>query len=131
MVKKALSTAVAVGSAMVGFTGVAFASGTAATISVDAKSAGFQISDLGTLINSLLNIALGVVGFLVFIYLIWGGVEWITAGGDKSKTESARQKITNAIIGLAIVAAAFAISKVLGAFFGVEIGTEINIPKPY
>lgn len=100
-------------------------------ITVNAQAAGFQISDLGKLIQSLLTVTLGIVGLLVFIYLIWGGVEWITAGGDKGKTESARQKLTNAIIGLAIVAAAFAISAVLGRFFGINIGTDINLPKPY
>lgn len=101
------------------------------TIKVDAKAAGFSITDLGKLIQSLLSVTLGIVGLLVFIYLIWGGIEWITAGGDKSKTESARQKLTNAIIGLAIVAAAFAISQVLGTFFGIKVGTDINLPKPY
>lgn len=101
------------------------------TIKVDAKAAGFSITDLGKLIQSLLSVTLGIVGLLVFVYLIWGGIEWITAGGDKSKTESARQKLTNAIIGLAIVAAAFAISQVLGTFFGIKVGTDINLPKPY
>ncbi len=101
------------------------------TIKVDPKAAGFQISDLGKLIQSLLTVTLGIVGLLVFIYLIWGGIEWITAGGDKGKTESARQKLTNAIIGLAIVAAAFAISAVLGQFFGINVGADIKLPKPY
>ena len=101
------------------------------TIKVDAKAAGFSITDLGKLIQSLLTVTLGIVGLLVFIYLIWGGIEWITAGGDKSKTESARSKLTNAIIGLAIVAAAFAISQVLSTFFGIKVGSDIAIPKPY
>ncbi len=101
------------------------------TIKVDAKAAGFSITDLGKLIQSPLSVTLGIVGLLVFVYLIWGGIEWITAGGDKSKTESARQKLTNAIIGLAIVAAAFAISQVLGTFFGIKVGTDIALPKPY
>ncbi|PWU23783.1 hypothetical protein C5B42_01830 [Candidatus Cerribacteria bacterium 'Amazon FNV 2010 28 9'] len=78
-----------------------------------------------------MTVTLGIVGLLVFIYLVWGGVEWITAGGDKSKTESARQKLTNAIIGLAIVAAAFAISQVLSTFFGIRVGSSISLPQPY
>lgn len=101
------------------------------SIKIDAKGAGFQISDLGKFIQALLTVTLGIVGLLVFIYLIWGGIEWITAGGDKSKTESARQKLTNAVIGLAIVAAAFAISQVLGNFFGIKVGADIQLPKPY
>ena len=46
---------------------------------------------------------------LVFMYLIWGGIEWITSGGDKGKTESARNKITAAIVGLIVLASAWAI----------------------
>jgi hypothetical protein len=38
-----------------------------------------------------------------------GGIEWITSGGDKGKTESARNKITAAVIGLVILAASWAI----------------------
>lgn len=108
---------------------VAFAQGD--VIDVNPNEAGFRIQDLSRLINSLLRLTLGIVGLLVFIYLIWGGIEWITAGGDKSKTESARQKITNAIIGLAIVAAAFAISVVLSNFFGISVGDRIEIQRPY
>ncbi len=101
------------------------------SIDVNAGEAGFRITDLGVLINALLRVTLGIVGLLVFVFLIWGGIEWLTAGGDKSKTESARQKITNAIIGLAIVAAAFAISAILSRFFGVGVGTNIEIPTAY
>lgn len=128
MVKKIIRSAVAAGGALVTFASPVFAQ---ETINVDPVGAGFRISDLGTLISALLRITLGIVGLLVFIFLIWGGIEWLTAGGDKSKTESARQKITNAIIGLAIVAAAFAISAVLSRFFGVQVGADIAIPTAY
>lgn len=101
------------------------------SIDIDASAAGFRIQNLGTMITRLLQLVLGIVGLLVFVYLIWGGIEWLTAGGDKSKTESARTKITNAIIGLAIVASAFAIGAVLNQFFGTSIGGTITIPQGY
>ncbi len=128
MVKKMLAAATAFGATALS-TGIAFAADN--EIKVNPEAAGFKITDIGKLIQSLLTITLGIVGLLVFVFLIWGGVEWVTAGGDKSKTESARQKITNAIIGLAIVAAAFAISKVLSAFLGINVGTDIKLPSAY
>lgn len=128
MVKKMLAAATAFGATALSAS-VAFAE--EQTIAIDPKKAGFKIESIGTLIQSLLTITLGIVGLLVFVFLIWGGVEWVTAGGDKSKTESARQKITNAIIGLAIVAAAFAISKVLSTFLGINVGTDIKLPSAY
>ncbi len=80
-----------------------------------------QITDLGKLVSSLASVALIISGILVFLYLVWGGVEWITSGGDKTKTEKAQQRITSAVIGLAIVAASWALIRIIGAFFGVDI----------
>jgi hypothetical protein len=62
-----------------------------------------------SLITNLVNIAFIIAVILVFFYLIWGGIEWITSGGDKGKTESARNKITSAVIGLIVLAASYAI----------------------
>jgi hypothetical protein len=133
MVKKIMKSAAAAGGALIASAGTVLAQGIPPqdTISIDAGQAGFKITDIGVLITRLLQVVLGIVGLLVFIYLIWGGIEWLTAGGDKSKTESARQKITNAIIGLAIVASAFAIGAVLNRFFGTTIGGPIAIPQGY
>ncbi len=66
-------------------------------------------SNIGQLVSGLLNVVMLIAAILVFIYLIWGGIEWITSGGDKSKTEGARNKITSAIIGLIVLAASYAL----------------------
>ena len=63
-----------------------------------------------------------IVGGLAFLlYFLQGGLAWITAGGDKGKIEEARSKITNGIIGLSIVASAWAIYLLLDYFFGIGI----------
>jgi len=81
------------------------------------KPTGF-FTDIGTLINSALNFVMVIAALLVFMYLIWGGIEWITSGGDKGKTESARNKITSAVIGLIVVAASYAILQLTLNFLG-------------
>jgi hypothetical protein len=45
-------------------------------------------TDFGKLINGVLSFVMVIAALLVFLYLIWGGIEWITSGGDKGKTES-------------------------------------------
>lgn len=75
---------------------------------------------LGGLINGVLSFVMVVAALLVFFYLILGGIEWITSGGDKSKTESARNKITSAVIGLIILAASYAILQIILQFLGFE-----------
>jgi heme/copper-type cytochrome/quinol oxidase subunit 2 len=64
-----------------------------------------------TIINNIVNIILYAAGILAIVYLIWGGVTYITAGGDAEKATKGRVAITNAIIGIAIIVAALAIFK--------------------
>jgi hypothetical protein len=90
-------------------------------ITVSADKANIKIMDLGQLISGVVGAALLISGILVFAYLIIGGIGWATSGGDKGKTEAARNKITAALIGLAIVAASFAVMQIIGFFFGVNI----------
>lgn len=90
-------------------------------INVSSEKANVKIMDLGQLLSSAVGAALLITAILVFAYLIIGGVGWATSGGDKGKTEAARNKITAALIGLAIVAASFAVMQIIGFFFGVNI----------
>ena len=75
-------------------------------------------TDIGSLISSVLTLVMAIGALLVFLYLILGGIDWITSGGDKTKTEGARNKITAAIIGLIVLAAAWAILTIALNFLG-------------
>lgn len=77
---------------------------------------------IGALLSALLTFVMLVAVLLVFIYLIWGAIEWITSGGDKGKAESARNKITAAIIGLIVLAASYAILQLALYLLGFEGG---------
>ena len=90
---------------------------------------GYQIENLGLLISNAIGVALIVAGILVFVYLVWGGIQWISSGGDKAKTEEARSRITAALVGLAIVAAAWAVMQLVAHFFGLNL--EGDIPPGY
>lgn len=76
---------------------------------------------LGKLISSLVG-ALFIAGFLLaFVMILMGGVKWITAGGDKTKLETARDEITNSIIGIIVVGAAYALTSLVANFFGLDL----------
>jgi hypothetical protein len=86
----------------------------------------------GRLIPALLSFAL-VVGTIFFVsYLIYGGIQWISSGGDKMKIEQARSKISNALVGVIVLLAFFAILNLVECFFGIglrqiEVGSfQIN-----
>ena len=76
---------------------------------------------INSFINNLVSLAFIVAVILVFFFLVFGGIKWIISGGDQKKTEEARNMITAAIVGLAIVALAFALVKVLESFFNIAI----------
>lgn len=67
-------------------------------------------------------VTLGGVAFIIF--LIWGGIEWLTAGGDKGRVETAQKMISNAVIGLIVLVASYAIA----LFF--QNALKINILAP-
>lgn len=92
-----------------------------------------RITDLGRLISTGISVAIILAGILVFVFLVWGGLEWIMSGGDKGKVEAARNRIVNALVGLAIIAASWALIRIIGYFFGVQagIGGPLQIPRPY
>ena len=86
--------------------------------------------NLGDLIGALLQAAIIIAGLGALALVIMGGVQYITSGGDKAGTESARDKITHAILGLFIVVAAYALTRIIETIFGVRIVSGINWPSP-
>ncbi|PIT97411.1 hypothetical protein COT77_01500 [Candidatus Berkelbacteria bacterium CG10_big_fil_rev_8_21_14_0_10_41_12] len=67
-----------------------------------------QVGILG-LLQRLVSVVLIIAGVIAVIYLIYGGIMYITAGGDAEKAGKGRVAITNAIIGIIIIAASYAI----------------------
>ncbi len=77
--------------------------------------------NLGSYISHLVSAIILVAGLATFIYMVIGGLQWVSSGGSKDKVQEAKDKITNAIIGLAVVAAAWAIYRLVDYFFGIGI----------
>ena len=86
-------------------------------------------SDLGAFVTNVFTLAFGVAILVVLVMLIWGAFEWITSGGDKEAVGKARNRIINALIGLAVLAVAFALARVAAQFLGFDI-FAIPIPTP-
>ena len=62
------------------------------------------------MIGRIINIALSFLGIVLLFYLIYGGFKWMTAGGESKGVDEAKTMIRNAIIGMIIIAASYAIS---------------------
>ena len=72
-----------------------------------------------------LLLALG--GLAALAWLLYGGITWLTAGGSKEKLENTRDRIINAIIGIAILFSIFAFVNYIGPIIGFDL---LAIPLP-
>lgn len=82
---------------------------------------------LVSILQGAIRLILIAAAIIFFFVLVIGGIQWITSGGDKAGTETARKRISNALIGLAIVFAAWAIIALINALFGINI---LNLQVP-
>lgn len=97
------------------------------SINVLAPSAGFKT--VGDFVSKAITFTLAVGIIIVLVMLVLGAFEWITSGGDKEAVGKARNRIINALIGLAILAVAFALANVGSQFVGIDL-KNIVIPTP-
>lgn len=95
--------------------------------SIPIAKTGLTVTSLPQVITSGVQILVIFASVLLFVYLVWGGIQWLTSGGDKTQVEAARNRITSALIGLAIVALAWALQSILSYFFG--LGSLESLPE--
>ena len=82
---------------------------------------------VGGIIPAVIRIVLIVAALVALLFLIIGGIKWITSGGDKAQVESARGTVTAALIGLLVVFAAWALIKLVEYLFGISV-LSFNVP---
>ena len=81
----------------------------------------FGYTCIGSLVSNLVAVAFIVSGIAFFGFLVLGGIQWLTSGGDKGKIEMAQRRISSALIGLTIVAASYAIFTLVLTFLGIDL----------
>ena len=67
-----------------------------------------------TFFSSLLQVATVIAGLWVLLNFILAGYEYITSQGDTGAHAKVRQKLTNSVMGLVIIAISYTVIAVLG-----------------
>lgn len=83
--------------------------------------------NFGPLVGRLITLLLVVAIVISLFFLIYGGIKWITSGGDKGAVDAARNHIIAAIVGLVISLLAFFIIQLIGGLFGISV---VNLQLP-
>ncbi len=78
-------------------------------------------SAIEKLISNVLVVLTLVGGIAFILYFLLGGLNWITAGGDKGKIEKAKGMMTNGAIGLIVIAVSYAIIWIVGKALGIDV----------
>ncbi|MFH0988219.1 MAG: LamG-like jellyroll fold domain-containing protein, partial [Parcubacteria group bacterium] len=80
------------------------------------QSTGLGNGDVRLIIGNVIKVALGFLGAIALIFVLYGGFMYMTAGGAKAaaggtdKTTQAKKIIINAVIGLVIIFCSYAIA---------------------
>lgn len=70
--------------------------------------------DPGSMVNVILNYAVGIGGGLALVLIIWGGFRIITSNGNPEEVKKGKETITYAIVGLILILFAVVIMNVVG-----------------
>jgi len=83
------------------------------------------------ILSAAIQLIIIVAGLMAFVFLLLGGIKWISSGGDKGQVEAARNQIIQALIGLVVVFAAWGIINLVQQITGVCLGfgCELILPK--
>ncbi len=82
------------------------------TIKKTGEAAGYDTTKESVLpiVANIINIVYGLIGVIFFVLIIYGGILWMTAGGNDTQVKKAQGIIQQAAIGLFIVVLAYAIT---------------------
>ncbi len=74
---------------------------------------------IGEMITSLLPWIFTISGIALLVFLIIGGLSYMTAGNDPKKMEGAKAKISSALVGFVIVFVSYWIVQIIGLVFNI------------
>jgi hypothetical protein len=91
---------------------------------------GLGSRDLKDTIVLIIEVLLGFLGIAAVVVILYGGYIWMTAAGNEEKVEQGKKILVNAVIGLVVILAAFAVVmyvvNVIGAATSEGPATNIN-----
>lgn len=82
---------------------------------------GGGVTWFSNLVPAIVSLLLTIGAVVFVIMFLYGGIKWITAGGDKGKLESAKNTLTNAIVGVTFLLLTILVLTFVECFFGIGL----------
>jgi hypothetical protein len=86
-----------------------------------------SIQSLQGLFTNIISVIVALAGVALFIMFVVSGFSFLFSGGDPKKLEQAKGTLTNAIIGLVVIVAAYLILRLIGVFSGYVDITKFTV----
>ena len=78
-------------------------------------------TNISHIVSRILSYVFPLAGILVFIYLLYGGINLMIAAGNEEGIREGKAKITNALIGFLIIFVAYWLVQALELILGVNL----------
>lgn len=79
------------------------------------------LPQLQDLFRRLINLTVPAAFITLTIVLLWGGIKFLTSGGDPNSLKSARELMTWSLLGVLFLALAWVLLLIVHAFTGVDV----------
>ncbi len=77
----------------------------------DLVESGLGTNNIKDIVVNIVNIALGFLGILATLIILYGGWLWMTSRGESDQIDKAKQTISAGVIGLVIILASYGIAR--------------------
>lgn len=89
------------------------------------RATGLGTDDVRLSVARIISAALGVLGTVAVVLVIYAGFKWMTSGGNEEEAKGAQKILYAAVIGLVIILSAYALTKfVMTQLFKATTGME-------
>lgn len=91
------------------------------------EGSGLSAQDPRTIVTRIINVALGLLGIVATVLIVYAGFLWMTAGGNDDQVSKAKSILSASIIGLVIILSAYSISRfVLSRLYSATTGNPYD-----
>ena len=88
----------------------------------------FTEGEFGNIVGTFITLIFVLAVLIALAFLVFGGIKWITSGGDKTAVEGARNTIVAAIVGLVIVFLSYFILNIILGIFNLSLA-QLKLPE--
>jgi uncharacterized membrane protein YwzB len=75
-----------------------------------ARVQGLTDRDPRQIVGSIIQVALGLIGIILVVLILYAGFQWMTAAGNDDAIKSAKKTIAAAVVGLVVILMSYAIT---------------------